>query len=746
MRFWLFTLVFLSCLLPFIHGYQKICTNGITQQSLSTKSLKYEFATSKNETWKKEIMSHDHDHDHLIPTDEEAWSTLYPRKKLGENDDEYSWNVLYKNIKYSNKKLKGSFLNEISLHNVRLDPKSLYGRAQQTNLEYLMMLDNDNLLYSFRKTAGLPAPGTPYGGWEAPNIDLRGHFVGHYLSATAKMWASTHNETLKSKMDALVSDLKECQDALKSGYLSAFPTDLFDSLEDLKPVWAPYYTIHKIMAGLLDQYNIAGNSQALKMVSSMADYFYNRVQNVVKQYSISRHWFILNEETGGMNDVLYRLYSVTANDLSDYHANTHIPIVIGAQMRYEVTGDELYKVSRNLFRWTKEVNYADYYERALINGVLSIQRGTEPGIMIYMLPLGHGVSKGKSYHGWGTQYNTFWCCYGTGIESFSKLGDSIYFEETSKVPGLYVIQYIPSTVNWTSADLSLTQVVDDVVSGDKYMKVKIKVSTKKTSGTATLNLRIPSWTSSIDDRSDYDNLQAILYGPYLLAGLSKGDYDLQTGSVKSVSDWISEIPKDYNSYLISLSQESKSSKFYLSAQNQSITMQESPQPGNDTNVHATFRLIFLTKSLSHRKIPTPKSVIGKTVNLEPFDLPGMVLAHQGGGEVLTVINATDDKRSAEFRIVKGLNGKDGMISLKTKEGCFVYADISSENELNVKLNCDAEGSDHSFKDKVSFDWNDGLKKYHPISFVAKGLKRSYVLEPLLGMRDEYYNVYFNVTR
>ncbi|KAL2927897.1 DNA damage checkpoint protein LCD1 [Bienertia sinuspersici] len=652
MRFWLFTLVFLSCLLPFIHGYQKICTNGITQQSLSTKSLKYEFATSKNETWKKEIMSHDHDH--LIPTDEEAWSTLYPRKKLGENDDEYSWNVLYKNIKYSNKKLKGSFLNEISLHNVRLDPKSLYGRAQQTNLEYLMMLDNDNLLYSFRKTAGLPAPGTPYGGWEAPNIDLRGHFVGHYLSATAKMWASTHNETLKSKMDAL------------------------------------------IMAGLLDQYNIAGNSQALKMVSSMADYFYNRVQNVVKQYSISRHWFILNEETGGMNDVLYRLYSVTANDLSDYHANTHIPIVIGAQMRYEVTGDELYKVSRNLFRWTKEVNYADYYERALINGVLSIQRGTEPGIMIYMLPLGHG--------------------------------------------------YIPSTVNWTSADLSLTQVVDDVVSGDKYMKVKIKVSTKKTSGTATLNLRIPSWTSSIDDRSDYDNLQAILYGPYLLAGLSKGDYDLQTGSVKSVSDWISEIPKDYNSYLISLSQESKSSKFYLSAQNQSITMQESPQPGNDTNVHATFRLIFLTKPLSHRKILTPKSVIGKTVNLEPFDLPGMVLAHQGGGEVLTVINATDDKRSAEFRIVKGLNGKDGMISLKTKEGCFVYADISSENELNVKLNCDAEGSDHSFKDKVSFDWNDGLKKYHPISFVAKGLKRSYVLEPLLGMRDEYYNVYFNVTR
>lgn len=65
------------------------------------------------------------------------------------------------------------------------------------------------------------------------------------------------------------------------------------------------------MAGLLDQYNLAGNAEALKMVTSMANYFYTRVQNVVKQYSIERHWLSLNEETGGMNDVLYQLYIVT---------------------------------------------------------------------------------------------------------------------------------------------------------------------------------------------------------------------------------------------------------------------------------------------------------------------------------------------------------------------------------------------------------------------------------------------------
>lgn len=78
-----------------------------------------------------------------------------------------------------------------------------------------------------------------------------------------------------------------------------------------------------------------------------------------------------------------------------------------------------------MFRWTKEVAYADYYERALTNGVLSIQRGTEPGVMIYMLPLAHGASKARSYHKWGTKFDSFWCCYGTGLKIKSLL--SVHF-------------------------------------------------------------------------------------------------------------------------------------------------------------------------------------------------------------------------------------------------------------------------------------------------------------------------------
>ncbi|GAB4856068.1 hypothetical protein Ancab_024708 [Ancistrocladus abbreviatus] len=620
------------------------------------------------------------------------------------------------------------------------------------------------------------------------------------------------------------------------------------------------------MAGLLDQHILAGNPQALNMLTWMVEYFYNRVQNVITTYSIERHWMSLNEEVGGMNDVLYRLYSVTgdqkhlllahlfdkpcflgvlavkADDISGFHANTHIPLVVGAQMRYEVTGDELYKeigtffmdivnsshsyatggtsvsefwaepkrlgsqlktedeescttynmlkVSRNLFRWTREITYADYYERALTNGVLSIQRGREPGVMIYMLPLGHGVSKGNTYHSWGNPFNTFWCCYGTATESFSKLGDSIYFEEGGSTPGLYVIQYVSSSLDWKSGKITLTQKVDDVVSWDQHLRVIITVTG---SSAFSLNLRIPSWTSlsgasaylnggpqslpspgnflSIsrswnsgdkitlelpillrtehieDDRPDFATVHAILYGPYLLGGLSHGDWVINLGSARTVSDWITPIPADYNSHLISLAQDIGNLTYYVSNGNQQITMASSPVPGNHSSVDATMRLIFKDSSFSH-KFSSPEDVIGKLVMLEPFDYPGMVVANTGEGEALTVANPSNDvMSSAEFRIVKGLVGEDGTVSLKSEshDGCYVYSGTDYQAGQELTLRCQSGSSDAGFAEAASFVLNQGLREYHPISFVAKGVNRGYVLEPILNFRDEYYNVYFNIT-
>ncbi|XP_028794317.1 uncharacterized protein LOC114749936, partial [Neltuma alba] len=385
-----------------------------------------------------------------------------------------------------------------------------------------------------------------------------------------------------------------------------------------------------------------------------------------------------------------------------------------------------------------------------------------------------------------------WCCYGTGIESFSKLGDSIYFEQDGKNPTLYIIQYISSSFNWKSGDLMLNQTVVPTTSRDPYLRVTFTLSpTKGSSSSSTLNFRIPTWarldgakamlnsetlsmsspgnflsvtrkwsandkltlqfpitlrTEPIkDDRLKYASVQAILYGPYLLAGHTTSDWNITIRSNASIDDWITPIPTNYNSQLATFSQDLSGSTFVLTNSNQSLKMTKLPKPGTALTTHATFRIV--PSGSPSKGSATVGDIIGKAVMLEPFDLPGMYLKHQAteNSQVIVGHSSNNGGASSVFNVVKGLDGQRGTISLesKTRKGCFVS---STGSGASVKLKCKSKSKPHtnSFKRAASFIARKGLSQYNPISFVAKGAKRNYVLEPLYWFRDETYTVYFNI--
>ena len=183
--------------------------------------------------------------------------------------------------------------------------------AMEADRQYLHSLPPDRLLHTFRITAGIPSSAEPLGGWEKPDCELRGHYAGgHYLSAVALMYASAGDEDLKKNGNRVVAELGKCQSALKSGYLSAFPIELFDRLRERQRVWAPFYTIHKIMAGLLDMYVYCGNEQALDIVEKMAGW----TAGYTGPLSYEHMQRVLGTEYGGMGEVLSNLYAVRAKN------------------------------------------------------------------------------------------------------------------------------------------------------------------------------------------------------------------------------------------------------------------------------------------------------------------------------------------------------------------------------------------------------------------------------------------------
>lgn len=287
----------------------------------------------------------------------------------------------------------------------------IFKQQTEANLGFLRQLPNDRLAHMFRLTAGLQSTAAPLGGWEKPDCELRGHFSGgHYLSASALMYASTGDEDVKKKAGELVATLSQCQKAHGNGYLSAFPEEFFDRLREGKPVWAPFYTIHKIMAGHLDMYTHCGNEQALDSAEKMAGW----VGRWVSPLSDEHMQRVLEVEQGGMLEVLCNLYAVTGkrqylwtahrfdhhavfdplagfrDELKGLHANTNIPKIIGAARQYEVTGDVRYH------------NIADYFWHEVTARRVFCSGGTSYGE--------HWIGDPGNLTGEVGEYNEECCC------------------------------------------------------------------------------------------------------------------------------------------------------------------------------------------------------------------------------------------------------------------------------------------------------------------------------------------------
>lgn len=430
----------------------------------------------------------------------------------------------------------------------------VFKQQLEANRAYLHLLPNDRLAHMFRITAGLPSHAEPFGGWEKPDCELRGHFCGgHYLSASALMYASTGDEDLKKKADALVTDLAHCQKKHGNGYLSAFPEEFFDRLRDGKKVWAPFYTIHKIMAGHLDMYTHCGNEQALETAEGMAGWV-GRWAAPLSEEHMQR---VLEVEQGGMLEVLCNLYAVTGNErylwtarrfdhhavfdplaayrdeLKGLHANTNIPKIIGTARQYEVTGDERYHNIADYF-WHEVVNRRTYctggtsYEEHWLADAGKL--GKEVGQNMEECCCGYNMLKlTRHIFGWTadpramdyyerTLFNSrlgtqdphglksyflplgrgWWKYYNTTYDSFwccTGTGAEEFSKFNNTIyfhddHGLYVNLFIASEVNWPEKGIRLRQETNFPEQEGSAFTVRAKQPVEM-----ALNLRVPYWAT-----------------------------------------------------------------------------------------------------------------------------------------------------------------------------------------------------------------------------------------------------------
>ncbi len=264
---------------------------------------------------------------------------------------------------------------------------SRFTKNMKRESDWILSIQTKSLLHSFRNNAGVYS-GLEGGydsiyklaGWESLDCELRGHTTGHILSGLAMLYGTTGQEVYKIKADSIVSGLAEVQKALnQDGYLSAFPQNLIDRNIAGQRVWAPWYTLHKIFSGLIDQYLYCDDQQALEVVEKMAIWAHGKLAKITPE----QRKVMIRNEFGGMNDSFYTLYEITGkpdykwlaeffyheetldplllqeDNLDKKHANTFIPKLIGLSRAYEIGKPEKNKTISEFF-WKTVIDHHSF--------------------------------------------------------------------------------------------------------------------------------------------------------------------------------------------------------------------------------------------------------------------------------------------------------------------------------------------------------------------------------------------------
>lgn len=459
----------------------------------------------------------------------------------------------------------------------------LASKQMEANRAYLLKLDEDSLLINYRLEAGIigindASERRLYGGWELPTCQLRGHFLGYFMSAAARQWAVDGDERLRAKLIYIVRALGVCQDENGGEWCFSIPEKYIHRLFAGKRVWAPQCTAHKTLMGLLDAYEYARIDQALTIAKRAADWFLRFTDGVSRDHMNA---VMESSETGGLMEAWADLYRLTGNPehlklmrryerplyyerllsgedvLTNKHANSTIPEILGVCKAYEVTGEARYldiarayykcavddrgwfvtggqtagevwtpkfkqaerlgnknqefctvynmmRLAEFLLRADGDIKYADYWEKNLYNGVFAqcyfepfhrYAQSEDDRRKTALLSYFLPLEPGAKKR-WGSEFDHFWCCHGTMVQANSDmLRAGIVYSRPGEI---WLMQYLPMTAEIPGERAGLSAPVTIALAPDDAGETRPKASNfaLKVNGGGqafTLCLRKPDW-------------------------------------------------------------------------------------------------------------------------------------------------------------------------------------------------------------------------------------------------------------